>query len=172
MLTSCWKQSQIQSCNVGSQHHLLLKSMMKIFGLWKSMWMPNGFETNSSSRYNGMDLQKSTTPGKTWMALILMMDPVFWGRTMMISIYKKISIAGTLTLQNEPTLLLLKGRQPGDGGYAISPWGHGPLVGGTMMILLLFPLFFPYFFYPLCSATSMTLCSITNSQSTDFSIFH
>ena len=63
-------------------------------------------------------------------------------------------------LQKEPILLLLESSQPDNGRYAISPWGHGPLVGGTVMISLLFPLFFSYFSIPLHSATSVTLCAI------------
>ena len=60
--------------------------------------MLNGSEIASNSRYDGMDLQKSTTPGKTWTALIPMMDPMSWEKMMTISIWKKISIAGTLML--------------------------------------------------------------------------
>ena len=93
------------------------------------MSTPDGSEIVSNSRFNGMDFQKSTIPGKTQMALILMMDPGCWERMTTISIWKKISITGTLMLRREPTLLLLRGSQPGNGGHAVSPWGHGPLVG-------------------------------------------
>ena len=51
------------------------------------------------------------------------------------------SIADTLTLQGEPTLPLLEDSQPHDGEHTVSPWGHGPLVGGTVMISLFFLLF-------------------------------
>ena len=138
MLTFYQKQRPTQFCDVSSQRHLLLKLMMRISGLWRSMSTLNGSEIVSNSRSDGMDFQKSTIPGKTWMASILTMDPRCWERTMTISIWKKISIAGTLMLRREPTLLLLRGSQPGNGGHTISPWGHGPLVGGTAMISLFF----------------------------------
>ena len=48
--------------------------------------MLNGSEITSNSRYDGMDLQKSTTPGKMRTALMLMMDPMSWEKAMMISI--------------------------------------------------------------------------------------
>ena len=38
--------------------------------------------------------------------------------------------------------------------------------------IAIFPLFSPYFSIPLCSAVSAPLCSTTNPQSTDFSVFH
>ena len=60
--------------------------------------MLNGSEIVSNSRFNGMDFQKSTIPGKTRMASILTMDPRCWERTTTILIWKKISIAGTLML--------------------------------------------------------------------------
>ena len=60
--------------------------------------MLDGSEIISNSRSNGMDFQKSTIPGRTQMALILVMDPRSWERMMMISIWKRISIAGTLML--------------------------------------------------------------------------
>ena len=37
----CWKQSLTWFPNVGSQCHLLLRSMTRIFGLWRSTWMPD-----------------------------------------------------------------------------------------------------------------------------------
>ena len=138
MLTFCWKQRPTQFRDVSSQHHLLLKLMMRISGLWRSMLMLNGSEIVSNSRSNGMDFQKSTIPGRTQMASILVMGPGSWERTTMISIWKKISITGTLMLRKELTLLLLGDSQPGDGGHTVSPWGHGLLVGGTVMILLFF----------------------------------
>ena len=138
MLTFYRKQRLTQFRDVGSQCHLLLKLTTRISGLWRSMSTLDGSEIVSNSRFDGMDFQKSTIPGKMWMALILTMDPRCWERTTTISIWKKISITGTLMLRKEPTLLLLRGSQPGDGGHAISPWGHGPLVGGTVMILLFF----------------------------------
>ena len=171
MLMSCWKQSPTQFCDVGSQHHLLLRLMMRISGLWRSMWMPDGSGTNSNSRYNGMDFQKSTIPGKTQTALTLTMDPKSWERLMMISIWKRTSITDTLTLWRELTLLLLKDSQPDNRGYAISPWGHGLLVGGTVMILLFFLCFPPILSILLCSITPTTLHSTTDPWSTNFSIF-
>ena len=60
--------------------------------------MLDGSETISNSRSDGMDFQKSTIPGRTQMALILVMGPGSWGRMTMISIWKKISITGTLML--------------------------------------------------------------------------
>ena len=123
----------------------------------------------SSSRYDGMDFQKSMTLGKTWMASILTIDPESCKRTTIISIWKRISIVNTLMLWRELTLLLLEGSLPDNRGYAISPWGHGPLVGGTVMILLFFLCFFPLFFY---SALFCCFCSTPDPWSTDFSIFH
>ena len=58
--------------------------------------MLNGSEIVSNSRSDGMDFQKSTIPGRMRMASILAMDPRSWERTMTISIWKKISITGTL----------------------------------------------------------------------------
>ena len=60
--------------------------------------MLNGSEIISNSRSDGMDFQKSMIPGKTQTASILAMDPGCWERTMTISIWKKISITGTLML--------------------------------------------------------------------------
>ena len=119
--------------------------------------MPDGSKTDSNSRYNGMDFQKSTTPGKMQMASILTMDPESWERTMTISIWKKTSITGTLTLQRELTLLLPEGGQPGDGGHPVSPWEHGPLVGGTVMISLFFLCFSPIYLF--CSIPLLLLHS-------------
>ena len=48
--------------------------------------MLDSSKTNLSSRYNGIDFQKSMTPGKMPMALILMMDPESWERITMILI--------------------------------------------------------------------------------------
>ena len=138
MLTFCWKQRPTQFRNISSQCHLLLRLTTRISGLWRSMLMLNGSEIVSNSRSDGMDFQKSMIPGRMQMASILVMGPRSWGRMMMILIWKKISITGTLMLQRELTLLLLRGSQPGDGGHTVSPWGHGPLVGGTAMILLFF----------------------------------
>ena len=121
--------------------------------------MLDGSEIVSNSRSNGMDFQRSTIPGRMQTASILAMDPRSWERMMTILIWKRISIAGTLMLQREPTLLLLGDSQPGDGGHTVSPWGHGPLVGGTVMISLFFPLFFSS---PLHSTAPTTLHSTTD----------
>ena len=180
MLMFYWKQRLTQFRDISSQRHLLLKITMRISGLWRSMLMLDGSEIISNSRSNGMDFQKSMIPGKTWMASILAMDPGCWERMTTISIWKKISIAGTLMLQREPTLLLLRGSQPGDRGHTVSPWGHGPLVGGTAMISLFFlcfslacsiplllllstpppthdPLIFPYFVDHCCALRFLAL---------------
>ena len=48
--------------------------------------MPNGSRTDSNSRYDGMDFQKSMIPGKMQTASILTMDPESWERMTTISI--------------------------------------------------------------------------------------
>ena len=80
-----------------------------------------GSEIDSSSRFNGKDSQKNTILGKMLMILTLTTDPDSCKREMLISISRRISIADTLMLQSELTLLLSADNQPKDGGYTISP---------------------------------------------------
>ena len=83
--------------------------------------MLDGSEIDSNSRFDGKDSQKNTILGKMPTTSTLMMDPNSYKRETTTSISKTISIADTLTLRNEPTLLLSADNQPEDGGCAVSP---------------------------------------------------
>ena len=107
--------------------------MMKISGLLRSIWTLNGSIIDSSSRFDGRDSLRNMILGKMLRILILTTGPNSYKETMILTL-KMTSITDTLTLQNRLTLLLNEDSQPGSGGPTISPWGHGPLVGGTVMI--------------------------------------
>ena len=80
------------------------------------------------------------------------------------------------TIKLDKTKLLLKPSHP----YHMNQEEHAEcwrlldegLESGLCKDIAIFPLFFPYFPIPLHSITSETLCSTTNPQSTNFSIFH
>jgi hypothetical protein len=67
-------------------------------------------------------------------------------------------------LPDKPILLLLEDSQPDNDIHAIGPWGHGPLVGGTAIILHLFLFYFCYS-NPLHSALTSQFCFCQSTPS-------
>jgi hypothetical protein len=109
-----------------------------------------GSQCGSNLKFIGMGFQRSTTPGRTWMILTQTMVPRFWMMAMRTSTSKLISISDTLMLQNEPTHLPLENNRLDDDVCAVSPWGHGLLVGGYCDNITPFSIFISVI--PICSA--------------------
>jgi len=63
--------------------------------------MPDGFATDSNSRSDGKDSQRSTTPGRTLTTSTLTRDPAYYKKTMMILIWKRIFIKDTWMRRDE-----------------------------------------------------------------------
>ena len=113
--------------------------------------MLNGSEIDSSSRFDGKDSQRNTILGRMLMISTLTTDPNSYKREMTTLTLRKTSTADTPMLLGEPTLLLNDSSWPDNRGYIVSPWGHGLLVGGTVMILHFFLYSYYYYLSPFCS---------------------
>jgi len=143
---------------------LLSRSMMRTSGLWKSTWIPDGSETDSSSRSNGKASQRNMTLGRMLMILIPMLD---LNSYRMISTTKRTSITDIQMPPNEPTLLPLMHNLPDNRGLVDSQWGCWPLVGGTVIILP----FSPFSLFILTLSAPPDHSNISNQLSSLISYF-
>jgi hypothetical protein len=119
-----------------------------------------GSGINSNLKFVGTGFQRSTTPGRMQMISTQTMVPRFWKMATRTSTSKLISIGNTLVPQGKPIHLPLEDSQLDDDVCTVSPWGHGPLVGGTVIISHLFLFLFPLF-------RSALLCSDVSTCSAD-----
>jgi len=104
--------------------------MAKSTGSLTSTSTPDGFATDSNSRSNGKDSQRSMTPGRMLTTSTPTRDPTYYKKTTMILIWKRIFIKDTWMHHDELILRICIPNRPGNVEYTSSPQGHWTLDRG------------------------------------------
>jgi len=97
---------------------------MRISGLLRNTWIPDGSETDSSSRSDGRASPRSTTLGKMPRTSIPTPDLVSYKKEMMISTWRRTFIVDIPTPLSELTLLPLAHDLPDEGESVNSQRGR------------------------------------------------